>query len=129
KDLSRREGATLFMTLLAAFEVLLFRYTGQADLVVGTPATNRTHRDTEGLIGFFLNTLALRTELSGDLAFLDLLRRVREICLGAYAHQDMPFERLVQELSPERDLGRTPLFQVMFTFQGARREAMALPGL
>jgi amino acid adenylation domain-containing protein len=116
-EVSRREGATLFMTLLAAFDVLLQRYTGQSDLVVGTPMTNRTRAETEGLIGFFLNTLVLRTQLADDLTFVELLGRVRDACLGAYAHQDMPFERLVTELSPERDLSRTPIFQVMFTVQ------------
>ena len=118
-DVSRRGGATLFMTLLAAFDVLLQRYTGQHDLVVGTPMTNRTRAETEGLIGFFLNTLVLRTQLADDLTFVELLARVRDACLGAYAHQDMPFERLVGELHPERDLSRTPLFQVMFTVQSA----------
>ena len=121
-DLSRREGATLFMTLLAAFDVLLDRYTGQHDIVIGTPMTNRTRSETEGLIGFFLNTLVLRTRLSDELTFVELLARVRDVCLSAYAHQDMPFERLVQELQPERDLSRTPIFQVMFTVQSAPRQ-------
>ncbi len=116
-DLSRRRGATMFMTLLAAFDVLLYRWSGQGDVLVGTPMTNRTRRETEGLIGFFLNTLVLRAEIAGDLPFEALLDRVREACLGAYAHQDMPFERLVHELSPQRDLSRTPLFQVLFTLQ------------
>ncbi|MEO5727675.1 MAG: condensation domain-containing protein, partial [Byssovorax sp.] len=128
-ELARREGVTLFMTLLAAFDVLLYRYTGQGDLVVGTPIAGRTQAETEGLIGFFVNTLALRAELSGETSFRALLQQVKETCLGAYAHQDMPFERLVQELVPERDLGRSPLFQVTFTLQSAPREAMALEGL
>ncbi len=128
-ELSRREGVTLFMTLLAAFDVLLHRITGQDDLVVGTPVAGRARPETEGLIGFFINTLVLRTTLSGDLAFRDLLHRVRETCLGAYAHQDTSFERLVQELAPERDLGRSPLFQVLFTYQSAPREAPLGPGL
>jgi amino acid adenylation domain-containing protein/non-ribosomal peptide synthase protein (TIGR01720 family) len=129
KDLSRREGATLFMTLLAAFDVLLHRYSGQSDLVVGTPILNRTRQETEGLIGFFLNTLAIRAEITPELTFQELLGRVREACLGAYGHQDMPFERLVTELSPERDLSRSPLFQVMFTLQNAPGEAPRLGGL
>ncbi len=129
KDLARREGATLFMTLLAAFDVLLHRYSGQSDLVVGTPILNRTRQETEGLIGFFLNTLAIRAEITPRITFQELLGRVREACLGAYAHQDMPFERLVTELSPERDLGRSPLFQVMFTLQNAPGEAPSLGGL
>jgi amino acid adenylation domain-containing protein len=123
--LGQREGATLFMTLLAAFDVLLYRYTGQRDLVVGTPIANRTHAETEGVVGFFVNTLALRMVLSDDESFRALLGRVREVCLGAYTHQEMPFERLVQELSPERDLGRAPLFQVMFVLQNTPREAEA----
>ncbi|MEO5728989.1 MAG: condensation domain-containing protein, partial [Byssovorax sp.] len=128
-ELARREGVTLFMLLLAAFGVLLARTTGEADIVVGTPVAGRTQAETEGLIGFFINTLVLRTEVEGDLSFQALLGRVRETCLGAYAHQDMPFERLVQGLEPERDKSRSPLFQVLFTLQNAPREAMALAGL
>jgi amino acid adenylation domain-containing protein/non-ribosomal peptide synthase protein (TIGR01720 family) len=127
--LAHEQGVTLFMALLAAFEVLLSRYTGQGDIVVGTPIANRTHAETEGLIGFFINTLVLRTELSDDLTFTELVARIKETCLGAYAHQDMPFERLVQELEPERDMSRSPLFQVVFTLQNAPREAMALSGV
>jgi amino acid adenylation domain-containing protein/non-ribosomal peptide synthase protein (TIGR01720 family) len=126
--LARREGATLFMTLLAAFDILLSRHTGQDDLLVGTPAANRG-RESEGLIGLFLNTLVLRATLGPELTFLELLARVRETCLGAYAHQDLPVERLVMELSPERDLGRSPLFQVMFTYQSSSPEIPSLPGL
>jgi amino acid adenylation domain-containing protein/non-ribosomal peptide synthase protein (TIGR01720 family) len=129
RALSQREGTTLFMTLLAAFDVLLHRYTRQGDVVVGSPIANRTRAETERLIGFFVNTLVLRTELADDLGFKDLLQRVKEVCLGAYAHQDMPFERLVSELSPERDPSRTPLFQVMFILQNAPQESLALPGL
>jgi amino acid adenylation domain-containing protein len=129
KALSRREGATLFMTLLAAFEIVLHRYTGQDDLVVGTPIAGRARAETEGLVGFFVNALALRTRVSGDLSFQALLARVKDTCLQAYAHQEMPFERLVHELAPERDLSRQPLFQVTFTLNNAPREALALPGL
>lgn len=117
KSLSRRESATLFMTLLAAFQTLLYRYTNQEEILVGTPIANRSHVATERLIGFFVNTLVLRTRLSGRAGFRELLRQVREVTLGAYAHQDLPFERLVEELQPKRNLGRMPLFQVMFMLQ------------
>ena len=127
--LSRKEGATLFMTLLAAFKVLLRCYTSQDDLVVGTPIANRNRLETEGLIGFFVNTLVLRTDLSGNPTFRELVRRVREVCLGAYAYQDLPFEKLVEELRLERDLSRNPLFQVMFVLQNASVQTVDLPGL
>jgi amino acid adenylation domain-containing protein len=129
--LSRREGTTLFMTLLAAFDALLFRYTGQEDFVVGSPVLDRPRPELEGLIGFFLNTIVLRAQVSADLPFLELLARVRETCLGAYSHQDVPFERLVEELEPDRELGRSPLFQVLFTLDNAprEREGSMLPGL
>ena len=117
------------MTLLAAFQILLYRYTGQEDMVVGTPIANRTRTEMEGLIGFFVNTLVLRTDLSGDPTFRELLRRVRSTCLEAYAHQDLPFEKLVEELHPERNLNRTPLFQVMFVLQNTPQEAIELAGL
>ncbi len=119
RDLARREGATLFMTLLAAFDVLLYRYSGQTDLLVGTPIANRTRAETEALAGFFVNTLVLRAQLDPERSFLDLLRQVREGALGAYAHQDAPFERLVQEIAPARDTSRSPLFQVVFALQSA----------
>ncbi len=115
-ELGRREDATLFMVMLTAFKVLLYRYTGQEDLCVGSPIANRIPQETEGLIGFFVNTLVLRTSLNGSPTFRELLSRVREVCLGAYSHQNMPFELLVEELNPERDLSRSPLYQVMFTF-------------
>ncbi|MCP4260582.1 MAG: amino acid adenylation domain-containing protein, partial [Planctomycetes bacterium] len=115
--LGRSENATLFMVLLAAFKVLLHRYTGQDDLIVGSPIANRTNTQTEGMIGFFANTLVLRTKLKGTPTFRTLLRQVRDMCLEAYANPDAPFERLVEELNPERDLSRTPLFQVLFSFQ------------
>ncbi|HEX2269376.1 MAG TPA: amino acid adenylation domain-containing protein [Pyrinomonadaceae bacterium] len=127
--LSRREGVTLFMTLLAAFKALLFRYTGQSDIVVGTPVANRNREELEGLIGFFVNTLALRTDFHGDPTFRELLQRVREVSLGAYAHQDLPFELLVEELQPVRNLSRNPLFQIVFDLQSAPATALELTGL
>ena len=117
--LSRREGVTLFMTLLAAFKALLARYTGSHDIVVGTPIANRVRVELEGLVGFFANTLVLRTDLSGKPTFRELVRRVRDVALGAFEHQDVPFEKLVEELHPERTLGHNPLFQVTFVLQNA----------
>ncbi|HEY7213852.1 MAG TPA: amino acid adenylation domain-containing protein, partial [Thermoanaerobaculia bacterium] len=119
--LSRQRGVTAFMTLLAGFQTLLARYSGQTDLVVGTPVAGRTRLEIEGLIGYFVNTLALRGNLAGDPAFSDLLARVRETALGAYAHQDLPFEKLVEELSPERSLSYSPLYQVMLAFENTPR--------
>lgn len=123
------DGATLFMTLVAAFQTLLYRYTGQEDIVIGTPIANRNRAETEGLIGFFVNTLLLRTSFAGNPSFQETLRRVREVALGAYAHQDLPFEKLVEELQPERSLSNTPLFQVAFVFQNAVLGTLDLPGL
>ena len=117
KALNQQEDVTLFMILFAAFKVLLHRYTGQDDIVVGTPIAGRTHVETEVLIGFFINTLVLRTDLSGNPGLRELLDRVREMALGAYAHQDLPFEKLVEEMEPERNLGSTPFFQVMFNVE------------
>ncbi len=124
--LSRREGATLFMTLLAALKVLLARYSRQEDIVVGTFISNRNRAELESMIGFFVNTLVLRTDLSGDPDFLELLRRVREVSLSAYAHQDIPLQRLVQELRPERTLRHDPLVQVLFVMQNAPAAALHL---
>ncbi|MDY7077386.1 MAG: amino acid adenylation domain-containing protein [Chloroflexota bacterium] len=129
RALSQQEGATMFMTLLAAFQTLLYRYTGQEDVSVGTPIANRNRAETEGLIGFFVNTLVLRTDLSGDPSFRELLNRVREVALGAYTHQDLPFEKLVDTLQPERDLSHTPLFQVMFIIQNVPRQGVELADL
>ncbi len=117
KEIGRERNATLFMTLLAAFDLLMWRYSGQADLLVGTPIANRNRKETEGLIGFFVNTLVLRTKVNGNGTFRELLDQVRETTLRAYEHQDVPFEKLVEELQPERSLSRHPLFQVMFTLQ------------
>src|SRR6266850_1557298 len=129
RELSRSEGATLFMTLFAAFAVLLARYTGQEDISVGTPVAGRTRAELEGLIGFFVNTLVLRTDVSGDPTFLDVLRRVRTAAVDAYAHQEVPFEKLVAELRPARDLTRHPLFQVMFILQNTPMPAVSVRGL
>jgi FkbH-like protein len=133
RDLCRREGVTLYMLLLAAFQLLLWRYSGQPDVCVGSPIAGRNRLETEGLIGFFVNTLVLRTRLEPGGSFRNLLRDVRRTCLGAYEHQELPFERLVEELQPERDLGRAPLVQVMFNLLNVRRATaggpVELPGL
>ena len=129
RDLSRREGVTLFMTLLSGWQTLLARYSGQWDLSVGTPIANRTRGELEELIGFFVNTLVLRTRLNAAASFREQLKQVREVCLAAYAHQDVPFEMVVEELQPERHLSRSPLFQVMFALQNAPVGELQLPGL
>jgi non-ribosomal peptide synthetase component F len=129
KNLSQQQGVTLFMTLLAAFKTLLHRYTGQEDILVGTAIANRDCTEIEQLIGFFVNTLVLRNNLTGNPCFKELLKRVREVALGAYAHQNLPFEKLVEELQPQRDLSHTPLFQVMFVLQNTPTTPLELPGL
>ncbi|WP_017317666.1 condensation domain-containing protein [Mastigocladopsis repens] len=129
KNLNQKEGVTLFMTLLAVFKTLLYCYTNQEDILVGSPVVGRNWSETENLIGFFINTLVFRTNLSGNLSFRELLQRVRQVCLGAYAHQDLPFEKLVEELQPERNLSYNPLFQVMFILQNAPIPSVELSGL
>jgi amino acid adenylation domain-containing protein len=129
RELSRESGATQFMTLLAVFKLLLFRYSGTADVVVGTPIANRNRAEIEPLIGFFVNTLALRTRFAAEWTFRELLKGVREVAMGAYVHQDLPFEKIVEELHPDRDLRRNPLFQAAFAFHGGSSEELDLPGL
>jgi amino acid adenylation domain-containing protein len=129
KDLSQQQGVTLFMTLLGAYQVLLSRYSGQEDILVGTPVAGRNLPDTERLIGFFVNTLVMRSDLSGNPTFAELLARVRNTALEAYAHQDISFEKLVEELQPRRDMSRSPLFQVMFVLQNTPMSAVELEGL
>ncbi len=129
RSLCRANEVTLFMTLLAGFEILLGRYSGQEDIAVGTPIANRTRGEIEGLIGFFVNTLVMRTKLNGDPTVRELLKRVREMSLGAYGHQDLPFEKLVEEMQPERDLGRNPLVGVLFALQNAPDEGVEMKGV
>ncbi|HEY0739714.1 MAG TPA: amino acid adenylation domain-containing protein, partial [Herpetosiphonaceae bacterium] len=129
KELSRQEGVTLFMTLLAGFNVLMARYSGQDDILVGSPIAGRQRVETENMIGFFANTLVLRTKLGGNPTFRDVLKSVRETMQGAHAHQDVPFEQLVEILHPERDMSRNPLFQVMFVLQNTPPAALSLPGI
>ncbi|HME63255.1 MAG TPA: condensation domain-containing protein, partial [Candidatus Binatia bacterium] len=129
KRLSRMEGVTLFMTLLAAFQTLLYRYSGQEDIVVGSPIANRNRSEIECLIGFFVNTLVLRSNFSGNPTFTELLSRVKETTLGAYAHQDLPFEKLVEEIQPERSVNRTPLFRVLFNMTNQEDANLDLLGL
>ncbi|MCK5572401.1 MAG: non-ribosomal peptide synthetase, partial [Bacteroidetes bacterium] len=124
-----QEGTTLFMTLLGGFQILLMRYTENEDISVGTPIANRNRAEIEGLIGFFVNTLVMRTDLSGEPTVREVLHRVRDVALEAYAHQDVPFEKVVDAVEPERDLSHTPLFQVMFALQNVPSDALNLPGL
>jgi amino acid adenylation domain-containing protein len=129
RTFSAGSGVSLFMTLLAGFEVLLHRYTGQEDIVVGTPVANRPRPELEGLIGFFLNTLALRIDVSGDPSFDELLKRVRRVALDGFGNADLPFEQLLEEIRPERDLSRSPIFQVMFTLQSVPTASFQLRDL
>jgi acyl carrier protein len=129
KRLSREHSVTLFVSMLAVFKILLHRYTGQTDLVVGAPIAGRGRAELENVIGLFINNLVLRTDLSGDPTFTELLSRVREVFLDAYAHQDVPFEKLVEELQPERDANMSPLFQVPFGLQAVPGRKFELPGL
>ncbi|PSB52343.1 non-ribosomal peptide synthetase [Chamaesiphon polymorphus CCALA 037] len=129
EQLSRQQGVTLFMTLLGAYAVLLSRYSGDRDIVIGSPIANRNRGETENLIGFFVNTLALRIDLSDNPSFEQLLGRVRQVALGAYGHQDLPFEKLIEELQPQRSLSHNPLFQVMFVLQNAPMRALELGNL
>ena len=129
KSLSRREGTTLFMTLLAAFQALLYGHTKQPDIVVGSPIANRNREEIEDLVGFFVNTLVLRTRLSDELTFRALLAKVREVCLEAYAHQDLPFEMIVARLNPPRELNAAPFFQVMFSLQNQNEDTLLMPDL
>ncbi|ARU60228.1 hypothetical protein CBW65_03505 [Tumebacillus avium] len=127
--LSQKQGATLFMTLLAAFQTLMMHYSGQQDFAVGTPIANRNRQDTESIIGFFVNTLALRADLSGNPTFLELIGRAKESALGAFANQDVPFEKIVEEVETDRDLSRSPLFQVLFGLQNFQQSKIELAGL
>ncbi|WP_048316131.1 non-ribosomal peptide synthetase, partial [Crocosphaera watsonii] len=126
-ELSEQQGTTLFMTLLAGFQTLLWRYTAQEDIVVGSPIANRNRAEVEGLIGFFVNSLVLRTNLAGNPSFEELLKQVREVALGAYAHQDVPFDLLVERLQPERQLSHNPLFQVVFALLNTPMSDLDLP--
>ncbi len=129
KALAQREGCTLFMTLLAAFQTLLARYTGLDDIVIGSPVANRTRKEIEGLVGCFINMVVLRADLSGDPSFAQVLRRVRKLTLDAYAHQELPFEKLVDELQPARDQSYSPLFQILFVLQNASQPVAKLGAL
>ncbi len=129
RALSQREGVTLFMTLLAAFQVLLYRLSGETDVLVGTAVSGRSRAETEGLIGLFVNTVVLRSDISGRPQFRGLLARVRETCLGAYAHQEVPFERVVEQLKPERNTGHTPVVQVAFGLREWASGVVRLPGV
>ncbi|MDE5121367.1 MAG: condensation domain-containing protein, partial [Trichodesmium sp. St19_bin1] len=131
KKLTQKQGTTLFMTLLAVFKVLLSRYSGQESIAVGTPIANRNRREIEGLIGFFVNSLVMYTDLGGNPSFTEVLNRVKQTALEAYGHQDIPFEKLVEELQPERALSQNPLFQVMFAVQQEEilKPSFSLPNL
>jgi hypothetical protein len=129
KRMSRREGVTLFMSLLAGVKVVLMRYSGQSDISVGTPIAGRREVEVEGLIGLFVNTLVMRTEMSGGPTFREVLRRVREVTLGAYGHQDVPFEKVVEEVEVSREMSRTPLFDVMVALQNGPGSGIEMRGM
>ncbi|MCP6760176.1 MAG: amino acid adenylation domain-containing protein, partial [Fischerella sp. CENA71] len=129
KNFSQQQGVSLFMTLLATFNILLSRYSRQDDLCIGSPIANRTHSQTEGLIGFFVNTLVLRNQINPEQSFIEFLQQTRQTCLDAYAHQDVPFEVLVEKLQPERSMSYNPLFQVMFALENNESPDLSLPGL
>jgi non-ribosomal peptide synthetase component F len=129
QELARRQGATLYMALLAALQALLSRWSGQKDIVVGTPIPGRTRREAEGLIGLFVSSLPMRADLSGEPTFEELLDQVKETTLGAFAHQELPFAKLVEQLQPARYLSRLPIFQVIFVLYHEPQEALQLPGL
>jgi acyl-CoA synthetase (AMP-forming)/AMP-acid ligase II/acyl carrier protein len=129
KNLSQVEGVTLFMTLLTVFEILLYSWSNQEDIIIGTPVIGRYHTETQKIIGFFINTLVLRTDLSGNPTFRELMKRVKQVVLEAYDHQDVPFEKLVEELQPKRNLSYNPLFQVMFIFQNTSIPSIKQPEL
>jgi non-ribosomal peptide synthetase component F len=129
KQLSRIESASLFMTLLTAVKILMRYHTGEQNIVIGTDVANRNRADIEGLVGFFVNQLVLHTNLSGNPTFREFLLKVREVTLGAYAHQDVPFDKLVELLNPDRDLSRTPLFQTKVVLQNAPTQVLTLPGM
>jgi non-ribosomal peptide synthetase component F len=129
KEMSRGEGATLYMALMSAYRVLLWRYSGQGDVVIGTPIANRSRAEVEGLIGFFVNTLVMRSRVGGGMSYREVMRREKEVALGAYGHQEVPFEKLVEELRPERNLSYTPLFQVVFALQNTSAEELKLRGM
>src|SRR4030095_3348218 len=127
--IARRAEVTLFMLSLAAFKTLIYRYTQQSDILIGIPVANRNRPETGGVVGLFVNTLVMRTHLSHDITFRELLRRLRDASLEAYSNQDLHFEQLLEALQLERDLSRTPLFQVMFTLENERRQSLEMPGL
>jgi non-ribosomal peptide synthetase component F len=129
KSFSSQNGVTPFMTMLAAFKALLSRFSGELHIVLGTDIANRTTAETERLIGFFINLLPLHTDLSGDPTFRELVLRVRQVALGAYAHQEMPFDKLVEDLQPERSLSHNPIVQALFVMQNVPAQARELPGL
>src|SRR5262249_35006476 len=129
REISQREGVSVFMNLLAVFNTLLGRYCGTTDVSVGTPSATRNHTDLEGVIGLFVNTLVLRTDLSGNPTFRELVRRVRQVVLDAETHRNVPFEKIVDEVAPRRDLARSPLFQVFMVMQNTPRIEAAMPEL